>query len=511
MKRPLWLLIAVAAAALNVTGTAQASYPGTNGRIAFVRDVCDPNTCVDQIYTVNSDGSNLVNVSGSATISVWAPRWTPGGKILFDRSTGGLDQVFQMNGDGTGVTQISNGSFNDDQPSPSPAAVGKIAFVHAQNIWTMSNTGTNRTQLSTDALDDTSPVWSPNGANIAYGRYFYNGSNYVTQVVRIPASGGTATIVAQFTSCCGVGGLDWSPDGTTVAFSFEGNLYTAPADGSGTPVEQRDNVYNASYSPDKSMFALDSAGEIYTQAVGGGTSIDVATGDDPSWGSFTCTGSGCGGGGGSSGGTPGTISAQFITPSSMTTAATPTVPYNVSWVAGTCPSGSTYTLAESTNGRSPTTVFTGGVLSTTVNLPTGNTYTLSVDCGGPSSSTSFALGGVQETAATYTGTWTSNSFTGAWGGTVKYSTLKNASASYTCTSCEAIAWVTDEDSNHGSAKVYIDGSLQTTVSTHSTTSKNRLVVYKFGWAADGEHTIKIVNAGTKKTSRVTIDGFLTRS
>jgi len=249
MKRPLWLLIAVAAAALNVTGTAQASYPGTNGRIAFVRDVCDPNTCVDQIYTVNSDGSNLVNVSGSATISVWAPRWTPGGKILFDRSTGGLDQVFQMNGDGTGVTQISNGSFNDDQPSPSPAAVGKIAFVHAQNIWTMSNTGTNRTQLSTDALDDTSPVWSPNGANIAYGRYFYNGSNYVTQVVRIPASGGTATIVAQFTSCCGVGGLDWSPDGTTVAFSFEGNLYTAPADGSGTPVEQRDNVYNASYSP----------------------------------------------------------------------------------------------------------------------------------------------------------------------------------------------------------------------------------------------------------------------
>ena len=68
----------------------------------------------------------------------------------------------------------------------------------------------------------------------------------------------------------------------------------------------------------------------------------------------------------------------------------------------------------------------------------------------------------------------------------------------------AIAWVTDEDTNHGSAKVYIDGTLKTTVNTHNPASKDRVVVYKYGWASDGTHTIKIVNVATKNHPRITI-------
>ena len=37
-----------------------------------------------------------------------------------------------------------------------------------------------------------------------------------------------------------------------------------------------------------------------------------------------------------------------------------------------------------------------------------------------------------------------------------------------------------------------------------------VVAYKYGWATDGTHTIKIGNVATKKSPRITIDAFLTR-
>src|SRR5437763_1966999 len=106
--------------------------------------------------------------------------------------------------------------------------------------------------------------------------------------------------------------------------------------------------------------------------------------------------------------------------------------------------------------------YSGAGLSATVNLLPGNRYSFGADCSGPAASTTFTLNGYQQGSATYTGTRTTTSFTGAWGGTAVYSKASKASATFTCT-CDAFAWVTDEDSNHGSAKVYIDGVLQTTV------------------------------------------------
>jgi hypothetical protein len=209
-------------------------------------------------------------------------------------------------------------------------------------------------------------------------------------------------------------------------------------------------------------------------------------------------------------GKPGAPSAQFIVPSKMSADAIPTDPYSLTWAAGTCASSASYTVKQATNGGSSTTLFTGTATSATVNLTIGNLYAFSVSCGGPTSSTTFRLDGAQEGRATYTGTWKTSTFAGAWGGTAKFSTAKNASASYSCT-CEAIAWVTDEDANHGSAKVYVDGTLRATVNTHTTASTNRAVVFKYGWAKDGAHTIKIVNVATKGHARVTIDGFLTRT
>ncbi len=209
-------------------------------------------------------------------------------------------------------------------------------------------------------------------------------------------------------------------------------------------------------------------------------------------------------------GPPGPLSAQFIVPSVMSTATSPTEPYSLFWTTGTCPSGSVYTLRETVDSGVAVTVFSGAALATKVNLLPGDQYTFSVDCGGPMASMTFRLTGFQEGSASYTGTWTTTSFAGAWGGTARYSSAAGASATFTC-QCEAFAWVSDEGSSHGWANVYVDGVLRKTVNTQTSANKNRVVVFKYGWTTDGFHTMKIVNLATGGHPRVNVDGFLTRT
>ena len=103
----------------------------------------------------------------------------------------------------------------------------------------------------------------------------------------------------------------------------------------------------------------------------------------------------------------------------MSSGANPTVPYNVSWAQGTCPSGSTYNVTITSGGNS--TVVHSTALSARINLAVGPAYTIAVDCGlGGSSTTNVTSTGYQEGAASYTGTWQRTSFSGAWGGAARY-------------------------------------------------------------------------------------------
>jgi hypothetical protein len=103
------------------------------------------------------------------------------------------------------------------------------------------------------------------------------------------------------------------------------------------------------------------------------------------------------------------------------------------------------------------------------------------------------------------------SLAGAWGGTTRSTTAASASATFHCSSCRALAWVTDEDSAHGSARVYVDGVLKATVNTRSSPRLTRVIASTFEWASDGAHTLKIVNAASGGHPRIDVDGFLTQS
>ena len=209
-------------------------------------------------------------------------------------------------------------------------------------------------------------------------------------------------------------------------------------------------------------------------------------------------------------GKPGPVQAHFVQKSIVSSAVNATVPFQVSWAQGTCPAGSTYNVTAKSSGN-PTIVRSVTARNARIDLVVNAPYTISVDCnGGSSSTTNVTLTGYQESAASYTGAWQNTNLAAAWRGAAKNTSANQASASFHCASCRAIAWVTDEDSAHGSAKVYVDGALKSTVNTQSSGPLNRVVTYTFEWTTTGAHTLKIVNAATSGHPRITIDGFLIR-
>ncbi|HEY1620846.1 MAG TPA: hypothetical protein VGG25_24700 [Streptosporangiaceae bacterium] len=101
-----------------LAGTAQAAYPGRDGRIAFVRD--------GNIYTISSGGSGLTRLTSGGHHK--GPRWSPNGK--------------------------------------------RIAYLNRGNLWVMNAGGGHKRRL-TDAAPtytDARPSWSPNGRYLAFVR-----------------------------------------------------------------------------------------------------------------------------------------------------------------------------------------------------------------------------------------------------------------------------------------------------------------------------------------------------
>ena len=95
------------------------TFPGTNGKIAFDSD----RTGTEQIFVMNADGSGQTNLSNNFKIDNFAPSWSPDGtKIAFYSSRTGTFQIFVMNADGSGQTNLSNNAFNDNLPDWGPLA-----------------------------------------------------------------------------------------------------------------------------------------------------------------------------------------------------------------------------------------------------------------------------------------------------------------------------------------------------------------------------------------------------
>jgi hypothetical protein len=203
---------------------------------------------------------------------------------------------------------------------------------------------------------------------------------------------------------------------------------------------------------------------------------------------------------------------------SGTTIGTTTVPATVAWTASDSGGSGlgTYDIARSTDGSGYSTLATS-LTSTSYNatLTLGHAYRFRVRSRDNAGNLGPWATGVTvapritdqtSTSVTYTGTWSTGSTTKYFGGTVRFASSGGASASYTFTG-RAVGWVTTRALRSGSARVYIDGVLATTISLYASSYTYRYIAYQRWWTTSGTHTIKIVVVGTSGHPRIDIDAF----
>jgi Tol biopolymer transport system component len=150
-----------------------------DGRIAYDerQSFCGGHQCFlgpAGIYVINSDGTNNTRL-GYGIDPIWSPDGT---KIAFSdsvvQSFGFSTDIFTMNPDGTGITNLTRtDSTYDSTPSWSPDG-SRIAFTSAdqfggsQDIYVMNADGSGVTRLTNDGPQESYPAWSPDGTKIAF-------------------------------------------------------------------------------------------------------------------------------------------------------------------------------------------------------------------------------------------------------------------------------------------------------------------------------------------------------
>jgi Tol biopolymer transport system component len=188
----------------------------SNGKIAFHSD----RSGVNQIYTMNLDGSNQTNISNNGFRDIFA-EWSPdGSKIAFTSRRNNNDDIYVMNADGSNQVRLTTNPDEDSIPSWSPDG-RKIIYQSFRGatfkleLYTMNADGSNQTLLLGGAFDQFAK-YSPDGTRITFTSNRGGGSNVWvmnadgTNLIRLTNSGNLLFFDAA-----------WSPDSSKIAFSVE--------------------------------------------------------------------------------------------------------------------------------------------------------------------------------------------------------------------------------------------------------------------------------------------------
>jgi len=208
------------------------SWSPDGSRIAFASDRGGN----ADIWIMNSDGSNLVNVTDHEAKD-HSPAWSPDGDwIAFASVRDSLYwELYLMRPDGSDVQRLTWWEDASDlSPTWSPDGT-RLAFASKRDgnweIYTMDRDGSNLVRLTDDPADDTNPAWSPDGGRIA----FTSTRDGYAEIYVVPIVGGEAVNLtnAPFST---ERGPTWSPDGGRIAFysdqDGEWDVYVMASDGS---------------------------------------------------------------------------------------------------------------------------------------------------------------------------------------------------------------------------------------------------------------------------------------
>ena len=211
-----------------------------------------PDGSENDIYVLDIASGETVNLTEDSVVWDAFPAWSPDGdQIAFvsDRAPEGkaLDDVWVMNPDGSNLVNLTNNGedWEDDFPAWSPDGKS-IAFFRSSileaseggpaGLWVMDADGQNQRLVT--AIDgfraSGAPIWSPDGQSLAYV-FELDG---VENVWVVPAAGGDPLNVSDMPG--DKSHVSWSPDSKALIFTNDYSvddtllIYIALPDGSDT-------------------------------------------------------------------------------------------------------------------------------------------------------------------------------------------------------------------------------------------------------------------------------------
>jgi TolB protein len=219
-----------------------------------------------EIYVSDFDGHNAQAVTHDNSI-VAAPAWVPGRLALYYTSyEPGNPDIFYHNLSTGERRVVSKFSGLNTSAAVSPDG-SKIAMILSKsgspNVWVCNADGSGLMKLSSSE-EDSSPCWSPDGQWICFATKI----NERRVLAKVPASGGTVqriptSLVSNPTD------PDWSPDGKWIAFTSQMgdfNVCVIPASGGTATVLATGE--HPSWSPNsRTLICAHRAGSRYTLSV----------------------------------------------------------------------------------------------------------------------------------------------------------------------------------------------------------------------------------------------------
>lgn len=207
-------------------------------------------------------------------------------RIVFSSDRDGNSEVYIMNSDGTGQTNLTNNPASDWGAAWSPDGT-KISFASDRSgnydIYTMNPDGSNVTNITNSPENEGPPIWSPDGTKMISVRQ--SGSDY--RILLMKSDGTDQFAFPAYTEPYGLN--DFSPDSQKVVGSFPNSGYfqlvTANSDLSNaapiTSGNYRHGFPRFSPSGDKIAYfrndGSSSATELFVSNVDGTNQTSIAT------------------------------------------------------------------------------------------------------------------------------------------------------------------------------------------------------------------------------------------
>lgn len=175
----------------------------------------------DDVWVVNSDGSNPVNLTNSPGTLDRMPSFSPDGSQIVFASADSINvswDIWLVDVDGSNppIRLTNDPQAQDMDPAFSPNG-NKIAFTKRDiqgDIFLMDPDGNNQVNLTDSIFTDGSPAFSPDGSRIAYTSF--NSGNYDVWVMNADGSG-TPTNLSNHPALNDTDPV-FSPDGSKIAF-----------------------------------------------------------------------------------------------------------------------------------------------------------------------------------------------------------------------------------------------------------------------------------------------------